>query len=146
MLQIHFIRENKEEVITRLAKKNFDATAVVELVVELDEKRRNTQVELDNLLAESNKLSKDIGEMMKNGEKAKAEILKEKTTQIRENSKQLNESLQAITNQLQDELYKLPNLPKTILYLPKLSARVSQKKLTRLFRANPTLVNILPSS
>jgi len=115
MLQIHFIRENKEEVITRLEKKNFDATAVVELVVELDEKRRNTQVELDNLLAESNKLSKDIGEMMKNGEKAKAEILKEKTTQIRENSKQLNESLQAITNQLQDELYKLPNLPAEIV-------------------------------
>ena len=115
MLQVHFIRENKEEVITRLAKKNFDATAIVELVVELDEKRRNTQVELDNLLAESNKLSKDIGEMMKNGEKAKAEILKEKTTQIRENSKQLNESLQAITYQLQDELYKLPNLPAEIV-------------------------------
>ena len=115
MLQIHFIRENKEEVITRLAKKNFDATAVVELVVELDEKRRNTQVELDNLLAESNKLSKDIGEMMKNGEKAKAEILKEKTTQIRENSKQLNESLNAVANQLQDELYKLPNLPAEIV-------------------------------
>ena len=115
MLQIHFIRENKEEVITRLAKKNFDATAVVELVVELDEKRRNTQVELDNLLAESNKLSKDIGEMMKNGEKAKAEILKEKTTQIREKSKQLNESLNAVANQLQDELYKLPNLPAEIV-------------------------------
>jgi len=115
MLQIHFIRENKQEVITRLAKKNFDATAVVELVVELDEKRRNTQVELDNLLAESNKLSKDIGEMMKNGEKAKAEILKEKTTQIRENSKQLNESLNAVANQLQDELYKFPNLPAEIV-------------------------------
>jgi seryl-tRNA synthetase len=115
MLQVHFIRENKEEVITRLAKKNFEAAAIVELIVELDEKRRNTQVELDNLLAESNKLSKDIGEMMKNGEKAKAEILKEKTTQIRENSKQLNESLQAITNQLQDELYKLPNLPAEIV-------------------------------
>jgi seryl-tRNA synthetase len=115
MLQIHFIRENKEEVISRLAKKNFEATAIVELVVELDEKRRNTQVELDNLLAESNKLSKDIGEMMKNGEKAKAEILKEKTTQIRENSKTLNESLNAIANQLQDELYKLPNLPAEIV-------------------------------
>ena len=115
MLQVHFIRENKEEVITRLAKKNFDATAVVELVIELDEKRRNTQVELDNLLAESNKLSKDIGEMMKNGEKAKAEILKEKTTQIREKSKQLNESLNAVANQLQDELYKLPNLPAEIV-------------------------------
>jgi seryl-tRNA synthetase len=115
MLQIHFIRENKEKVITSLAKKNFDATAIVELVVELDEKRRNTQVELDNFLAESNKLSKDIGEMMKNGEKAKAEILKEKTTQIRENSKQLNESLNAISSQLQDELYKLPNLPAEIV-------------------------------
>lgn len=115
MLQVHFIRENKQEVITRLAKKNFEAAAFVELIVELDEKRRNTQVELDNLLAESNKLSKDIGEMMKNGEKAKAEILKEKTTQIRENSKQLNESLNAITNQLQDELYKLPNLPAEIV-------------------------------
>ena len=115
MLQVHFIRENKEEVITRLAKKNFDATAVVELVIELDEKRRNTQVELDNLLAESNKLSKDIGEMMENGEKAKAEILKEKTTQLRENSKQLNESLNAVANQLQDELYKLPNLPAEIV-------------------------------
>jgi len=115
MLQVHFIRENKEEVVSRLAKKNFDASAVVELVIELDEKRRNTQVELDNLLAESNKLSKDIGEMMKNGEKAKAEILKEKTTQIRENSKQLNESLNAVANQLQDELYKLPNLPAEIV-------------------------------
>ncbi|WP_353150937.1 serine--tRNA ligase, partial [Flavobacterium sp.] len=110
-----FIRENKEEVITRLAKKNFEAAGIVERIVELDEKRRNTQVELDNLLAESNKLSKDIGEMMKNGEKAKAEILKEKTTEIRENSKQLNESLNAITCQLQDELYKLPNLPAEIV-------------------------------
>ncbi len=115
MLQVNFIRENKEEVITRLAKKNFEATAIVELVVELDEKRRSTQAELDNLLAESNKLSKDIGEMMKNGEKAKAEILKEKTTQIRENSKELNETLNAIANQLQDELYKLPNLPAEIV-------------------------------
>ena len=83
--------------------------------MELDEKRRNTQAELDNLLAESNKLSKDIGELMKSGEKAKAEILKEKTTQIRENSKTLNESLNAIANQLQDELYKLPNLPAEIV-------------------------------
>lgn len=115
MLQVNFIRENKEEVITRLAKKNFEATAIVELVVELDEKRRNTQAELDNFLAESNKLSKDIGEMMKNGEKAKAEILKEKTTQIREKSKELNESLNTLANQLQDELYKLPNLPAEIV-------------------------------
>ncbi|SEQ16366.1 serine--tRNA ligase [Flavobacterium urocaniciphilum] len=115
MLQVNFIRENKEEVIARLAKKNFEATTIVELVVELDEKRRNTQAELDNLLAESNKLSKNIGELMKSGEKAKAEILKEKTTQIREKSKELNEAINTIASQLQEELYKLPNLPADIV-------------------------------
>lgn len=115
MLQVHFIRENKEEVVSRLAKKNFDAAAIVNLVVELDEKRRATQVELDNLLAESNKLSKDIGEFMKNGEKAKAEILKEKTAQIKEKTKDLTETLNETARLLQDELYKLPNLPAEIV-------------------------------
>jgi seryl-tRNA synthetase len=78
MLQIAFIRENQEKVITALAKRNIDATSVVEEVVQLDEKRRATQVELDSILSESNKLSKDIGELMKAGEKSKAAILKEK--------------------------------------------------------------------
>ena len=78
MLQIAYIRENKEDVVKRLNKKNMNAQEVVELVINLDEKRRSLQVELDNTLAESNKLSKDIGTLMKSGEKAKAEILKEK--------------------------------------------------------------------
>lgn len=115
MLQVHFIRENKEEVVSRLAKKNFDAATIVNLVVELDEKRRATQVELDNLLAESNKISKDIGELMKNGEKAKAEILKEKTSQIKEKTKELNDVLNETSGLLQEELYKLPNLPADIV-------------------------------
>ena len=115
MLQVNFIRENKEDVVNRLAKKNFDAATIVNLVVDLDEKRRATQVELDNLLAESNKLSKDIGELMKNGEKAKAEILKEKTAQIKEKTKDLTETLNETARLLQDELYKLPNLPADIV-------------------------------
>ena len=76
MLQIAFIRENQEKVIQALAKRNMDATTIVEEVVALDENRRATQVELDNTLAESNKLSKDIGALMKSGEISKAEILK----------------------------------------------------------------------
>ena len=84
MLQIAFIRENQEKVIQALAKRNLDVKAVVEEVVQLDEKRRATQVALDNILAESNKLSKDIGELMKAGEKAKATILKEKTVSLKE--------------------------------------------------------------
>ncbi len=64
-----------------------DATAVVKEVVQLDERRRATQVELDSILSESNKLSKDIGELMKGGEKSKAAILKEKTILLKEKSK-----------------------------------------------------------
>ncbi len=115
MLQITFIRENRDEVITRLAKKHFDATLIVDEVIMLDEKRRSTQVELDNTLAESNKLSKDIGEMMKNGEKAKAEILKAKTAQLKEKSKELSERLDVFTNDLAQKLYLMPNLPAAIV-------------------------------
>lgn len=115
MLQIAFIRENQEKVIQALAKKNMDAKAVVEEVVELDEKRRATQVELDNILAESNKLSKDIGELMKSGEKAKAAILKEKTVINKEKSKKLTEQADAYVAELTEKLYTLPNLPAEIV-------------------------------
>jgi seryl-tRNA synthetase len=111
MLQIAFIRDNQEKVIKALAKRNIDAKSIVEEVVELDEKRRSTQAELDNTLSESNKLSKDIGELMKSGEKAKAAILKEKTVLLKEKSKDLSETLDAFTNDLTQKLYTLPNLP-----------------------------------
>ncbi|MCJ1806479.1 MULTISPECIES: serine--tRNA ligase [Flavobacterium] len=115
MLQIAVIRENQEMVINALAKKNIDATAMIENVVALDEKRRATQVELDNVLAESNKLSKEIGAMMKAGEKAKAEIIKEKTTQLRDQSKELTEVLNVIIEDLTQQLYQLPNIPAQIV-------------------------------
>jgi seryl-tRNA synthetase len=115
MLQVTYIRENKEEVIERLAKKNMNAKDLVNLVVELDEKRRTTQVELDNLLADSNKLSKDIGALMKGGEKAKAEILKAKVTQSKGRVEELKELLNSTSLELQDVLYKLPNLPANIV-------------------------------
>ncbi|WP_448606359.1 serine--tRNA ligase [Paenimyroides ceti] len=115
MLQIAYIRENQDQVINALAKRNLDATEMIQLVVELDEKRRSTQAELDNLLAESNKLSKDIGELMKSGEKAKAEILKAKTAASKERTKELSEQLNLISEQLTQELYKLPNTPAEIV-------------------------------
>jgi seryl-tRNA synthetase len=115
MLQIQFIRENKEEVITRLAKKNMDAKSIVEDIINFDEKRRSTQVALDTILAESNKVSKDIGDLMRNGEKAKAEILKSKTTQFKEQTEVLKVTLNTLSAQLEEELYKLPNLPAEIV-------------------------------
>jgi len=70
---------------------------------------------LDNILAESNKLSKDIGELMKGGEKAKAEILKEKTVALKEKSKELTEVLNTVSDQMIHELYKLPNMPADVV-------------------------------
>ena len=115
MLQIAYIRENREEVVQKLAKRNIDAKAAIDEVITLDEKKRATQAALETIKSESNKLSKDIGDLMKGGEKAKAEILREKSVQLRENDKELTEVLNTITAQLQDELYKLPNLPAEIV-------------------------------
>lgn len=115
MLQIAFIRENQEQVVKGLAKRNLDVTDLLKEVLELDEKRRSTQVELDNVLAESNKLSKSIGELMKSGEKAKAEIIKEKTSNLRDQSKQLTEELNNVSALLTEKLYTLPNVPNDIV-------------------------------
>ena len=115
MLQIAYIRENQEKVITALAKKHMDAKATVEEIIQLDEKRRTIQLELEHTLAESNKLSKDIGDLMKSGEKSKAEILKSKTLLLREKGKELSEKVDAIANDLTQKLYILPNLPADIV-------------------------------
>jgi len=115
MLQIAVIRENQEKVISALAKKHLDAATIVEEILQLDENRRNTQVELDNTLSESNRLSKDIGDLMKNGEKAKAEILKLKTVSLREQGKELSEKVEAFAHELTQKMYLLPNLPADIV-------------------------------
>lgn len=112
MLQVHFIRENKETVLAGLAKRNFtDAEAIIEQVLTADENRRATQVELDNTLAESNKLSKEIGNLYKTGQTQKANILKEKTGQLKENSKELSEKLTVFADELEGLLYQIPNVP-----------------------------------
>lgn len=115
MLQTAFIRDNREKVISALAKRNFDATALVDEVIALDEKRRSTQVELDTILAESNKLSRSIGELMKAGKKDEATAMREQTVQYKEKSKELEETLATVTAELTDTLYKLPNTPADIV-------------------------------
>ncbi len=112
MLQVQFIRENKEAVLEGLAKRNFaNAKEILEEVLTSDETRRATQVSLDTILAESNKLSKEIGGLFKSGEVQKANLLKEKTGQLKEQSKQLTENLNTAANKLQELLYQIPNVP-----------------------------------
>ena len=112
MLQVQFIRENKQAVLNGLAKRNFaNAEAIINEVLTSDETRRATQVSLDNILAESNKISKEIGGLFKSGEVQKANLLKEKTGQLKEQSKQLTETLNTTANALQELLYTIPNIP-----------------------------------
>ncbi|SFA99136.1 seryl-tRNA synthetase [Flavobacterium swingsii] len=115
MLQIAFIRENQEKVIKALAKRSIDATSIVQEVVQLDEKRRATQVELDTILSESNKISATIGDLMKSGEKEKAALLKEQIATNKEKTKELSEITEALAKDLLDKLYTLPNLPADIV-------------------------------
>ena len=112
MLQVAFIRENKEVVLKGLAKRNFkNSEEIVNKTILADENRRTTQAELDMILAESNKLSKDIGQLFKSGERQKADILKQKTAQLKEKSKTLADNLQKYSNELQELLYQIPNIP-----------------------------------
>ncbi|GGG35009.1 serine--tRNA ligase [Bizionia arctica] len=111
MLQVPFIKENKETVIKQLAVRNIDATKMIEDVISLDEDRRQTQTLLDNGLAEANTLSKEIGDLYKSGKAAEANALKEKTTELKETTKNLTERLNDIVEALNNLLYKIPNVP-----------------------------------
>ncbi|MEH6682368.1 MAG: serine--tRNA ligase [Sediminicola sp.] len=111
MLQLQAIRENKENMITALKKRNINAAPLLDKVVELDELRRSLQTKMDNTLAESNKLSKEIGNLFKNGQAQEANALKERTADLKEESKKLNEYLIKITEDLQALLYQIPNVP-----------------------------------
>ena len=115
MLQVPFIRENKELVIERLAKRNIDATQMINNVITFDKDRRRLQAELDNTLAESNTLSKEIGNLYKSGEAQKANLLKEKTSQLKDASKELSEDLNNKVEALKELLYKIPNVPHDVV-------------------------------
>ena len=115
MLQLQFIRDNKDQIIEALKKRNFDATEVVNEVVSLDEARRSLQVELDNTLATSNKLSKEIGILFKNGEPKKAAILREKSTQLKGQSEVLKTDLKEKETAVTELLYTIPNVPNELV-------------------------------
>ncbi|NLN26372.1 MAG: serine--tRNA ligase [Bacteroidetes bacterium] len=111
MLQVSEIRENKQQFIEGLAKRGFDGTQVLEEILQLDEQRRSSQAQLDEMLAQSNRYSREIGELYKKGQADEANALKEKTTQLKEDSKALNSKMTEISEQLLQLLYTVPNVP-----------------------------------
>ncbi|MBT8195804.1 MAG: serine--tRNA ligase [Bacteroidia bacterium] len=113
MLQISKIRENTEELLTRLKVKNFDGTALFKEVIELDKARRSNQQEMDSQLAEQNKIAKQVGELFKSGKQDEAKDLKEKAAALKESSKGLENDLREIGKKIQDILLEVPNVPCT---------------------------------
>ena len=114
MLQINFIRENKEEVLNRLAIKNFkDAETIINKIIELDTQRRAIQKDSDDCKAEANNLAKQIGELMKSGKKEEAETIKAKTADLKVKEKNFAESLTETETEIHKLLVQVPNLPNT---------------------------------
>jgi len=112
MLQVSKIRENKEIVIEGLKKRNFkDPESVIEEVLLVDEKRREIQKAMDDVLSEANQKAKMIGQMMKQGEKKQADSLKKESASLKAKSKSFQEELSILENQLSTLLYSIPNIP-----------------------------------
>lgn len=111
MLQVSFLREQKERVVEGLKKRNFKNLELVDEAIQLDDLRKKAQLELDTQLSEINKISKEIGMLMKDGKKDEAEAAKSKTAQYKESSKELTNKLSEIEVSLQNVLYLIPNIP-----------------------------------
>lgn len=111
MLQLQYIREKKDEAISRLAIKNFDAKPIIEQVLELDNDRRRTQNELDSLLNEANTIAKQVGDLYKQGKKEEADELKNKSAAVKESSGKLAELLKSIEEKQHQLLVQVPNTP-----------------------------------
>lgn len=111
MLTIKYVTEHTEEAIARLAKKHFDGRELLGRVVELNNLRKSTQVELDTASAEMNRLSKEIGLLFKEGKKAEADAAKAKTGELKEKIKVLNDQMTSAEQQITEILLQVPNVP-----------------------------------
>jgi len=111
MLTLNYIRENKEDLIRRLAIKNFSAQAIVDEVINADRNRRDLQVKINDLQAEMNTISKEIGELFKQGDHQQGNQLKSKTTDLKEEIKALGLQVQSNDELLNELITQIPNVP-----------------------------------
>ena len=111
MLQVNFLKEHRDRVLEGLKKRNFKDLELVDSAISLDDERKKVQFDMDSQLAEINKISKEIGLLMKEGKKEEAESAKQKTAQYKEASKELQQKLNDIEEKLTEILYLIPNIP-----------------------------------
>lgn len=115
MLHVNFLRDNKERVLEGLRKRQFKNLELVDLAIATDDERKKIQFELDSQLSEINKISKEIGLLMKEGKKEEAESAKSKTAQYKSSSKELEQQLNNLELDLINILYQIPNIPNELV-------------------------------
>jgi seryl-tRNA synthetase len=115
MLTINLIREQSSFVIERLKVKNFDATEIVQHVLDLDRRRRELQAESDSIQAQLNTLSREIGTMMKEGRKEEADAARQGIGAMKEKQKQLADTFEEVSREMQAELVRMPNMPHALV-------------------------------
>jgi seryl-tRNA synthetase len=115
MLLVPNLRENREHILAGLAKRNKDFSQQIDEIIRLDEVRRKTQNDLDNNLAEANKLSKEIGDLFKSGKKDEADAAKPRVAALKEAAKELEQTLQQTEDAQKQLLYTIPNVPNDIV-------------------------------
>ena len=111
MLKTSYIIANKEEVIKSLKKRNFDSEDLIEKLISLDERRKLIQTEYENMQAESNTISKEIGQLFKEGNKDEIPNLKQRSLEIKTSTKVLSDDLSDVKNEIEDILSQIPNTP-----------------------------------
>jgi seryl-tRNA synthetase len=111
MLTIGFIRENRDLIIKKLKIKNFDAGDLIDKILSIDQSRREVQAKTDSMQAEMNRISKEIGNLMKEGHKNEADSARQKTYSLKEEIKVMSEKLVPLETELRNEIIRLPNLP-----------------------------------
>lgn len=115
MLQVAFIKDNKEKVLAGLKKRNFGKLELIDEIISLDESRKKIQFDLDSQLSEMNKISKEIGVLMKDSKKEEAEKVKSQTLTLKESIKKLQQNLSDIEEKLKFTLYEVPNIPNDLV-------------------------------
>ena len=112
MLLVNTIRDNFETVLQGLQKRNFaNAETTLNQVLEIDKNRKETQAQRDNLQAESNTISRQIGTLMKDGKKEEAEKIRSRTSEIKEQIKSLETAYNNFEEELKQLLFTIPNIP-----------------------------------
>ncbi|MEA3463374.1 MAG: serine--tRNA ligase [Bacteroidota bacterium] len=111
MLTIPFIRDNREAILKGLKIKNFGSPELIDQIIELDNGRRSLQVKTNELQAEMNKLSKEIGILFKSGETEKANQVKGQTSALKKELETLEQNLQLSNSELNELLVQVPNIP-----------------------------------